>query len=449
MSEFVYDKLVKDVINAGLCAHCGTCVGLSKGKLYFESSAYGPLPSCKSKPLDLDHVILDACPAYKLNHPALQKYVFNRLPDNWLIGHVKKCGVGYSGDEYIRRIGSSGGVITQVLIHLIETKTVEGVITLKLGNSKPYQAEPVIATTKEEIIECAQSIYAPIPVNTILDKSQFFKGSLAYVGLPEQVASIRKLQQSKHPSVSNIKYILGPYVGITMYQDAIASYLRSNGYKGLEDIEELKYRDGEWPGYLRITTKDDKTLKAEKFYYNYLLPFFITRSTLHSIDFSNEYTDISVGDAWNPVYENIGKGFAVVIARTEKGISLLEELAEERKLIFEPKTVNEVMNMHGHMFDFKKRGSFIRMQFRKFFGKRVPEYGLKPLNLKPGRYLVEFFISGIFLICRTRIAKKIIEWIPISILGKFFNFTRKKWKSLSKPTKRKGLADQQYETLFD
>ena len=53
---------------------------------------------------------------------------------------------------------------------------------------------------------------------------------------------------------------------------------------------------------------DGKILKAEKFYYNYLIPFYITKGSLLSIDFCNELTDISVGDAWHPKYEKQGKG---------------------------------------------------------------------------------------------------------------------------------------------
>ncbi|MCZ7666239.1 MAG: Coenzyme F420 hydrogenase/dehydrogenase, beta subunit C-terminal domain [Chloroflexi bacterium] len=37
------------------------------------------------------------------------------------------------------------------------------------------------------------------------------------------------------------------------------------------------------------------------------------------MDFTNELSDISVGDAWHPRYEAQGAGFSVVAARTEKG----------------------------------------------------------------------------------------------------------------------------------
>ncbi|MBN1599495.1 MAG: Coenzyme F420 hydrogenase/dehydrogenase, beta subunit C-terminal domain [Bacteroidales bacterium] len=438
-----FETLRKKVIKPGLCTHCGTCVGLSNGVLHFNETSKGPLPdgdlSC-----DIPDEAFDACPGKGLHYGNLNKIIFNTLPDNWLIGNYKNLYVGYSGNDDIRLKGASGGVITQILIYLMKTKQIDGAVVLKHGIPKPWLAEPIIATSEKEIIEASQSVYAPIPVNTILEEVKSFTGKVAFVGLPDQVASIRYLQSVQHPSVKNIEYVLGPYVGINMYAGSVLRFARSNGIKNPDSIKEVKYRDGEWPGYLRITTHDNKTVKAEKFYYNYLLPFYITRSTLYSIDFTNDLTDISVGDAWNPVYEKEGKGFAVVIARNEKAAKLLQQMKKEKALILEEKLLNDILNMHGHMLDFKKRGAFVRMSFRKALGRRIPDYGIWPKKLGLSRYLVEVVIFGVIVLCSNRFARFMLGIIPISVIGRFFNFSRKSWKNMSKPTKRKGLSNQEY-----
>ena len=59
------------------------------------------------------------------------------------------------------------------------------------GHPRPWLAETVIAQTPEEIIAAAQSVYVPVPVNTILPQMAHFDGRLAYVGLPDQVAALR------------------------------------------------------------------------------------------------------------------------------------------------------------------------------------------------------------------------------------------------------------------
>ena len=176
-----------------------------------------------------------------------------------------------------------------------------------------------------------------------------------------------------------------------------------------------------------------------------MLPFYATKSVLYAVDFTNELTDISVGDAWNPKYEKLGQGFSVVISRSKKGEALLNEMSEKKFIDIEAIDIDEATAMHGHMLDFKKRGSFIRLNWRKALGKKVPEYGYYPKHIPLSRKFVEVIISSIFFIGSTGPARKIVEFIPISILGPFFNILRQSWKAISKPSKRKGLRDLEFE----
>ncbi len=168
---------------------------------------------------------------------------------------------------------------------------------------------------------------------------------------------------------------------------------------------------------------------------------------LYAVDFTNELTDISAGDAWSPKYEKLGQGFSVVISRSKKGENLLNEMKEKKIIKLEKISIEEATAMHGHMLDFKKRGSFIRLGWRKVFGKKVPEYGYSPKHIPLSRKLVEIIISSIFLIGSTGFARKIVELIPICVLGPLFNSLRKSWKRISKPAKRKGLRDLEFESM--
>jgi coenzyme F420 hydrogenase subunit beta len=371
------------------------------------------------------------------------------LPENWLIGNYRDVYVGYSTVPEIRRHSASGGVITQTLVYLLENGLIDGVVVVRQGHPKPWQAEPTIAQTPEDIVAASQSVYVPVPVNAILPQMEVFKGKLAYVGLPDHVAALRRLQQHEQPAALKVKYVLGPYVGTIMYFAAIESYLRSNGVHDVAEITELRYREGEWPGYLHIKLRSGRVLRAGKFYYNYLIPFYITRSTLFSVDFTNELTDISVGDAWSPAYEEQGQGFSVVVARSQKGAALLQTMQQQGALNLESISVEQALSMHGHMLDFKKRGAFIRMNWRNALGQPVPNYGYRPAEIPLSRYLVEVVISAIFLIAGTPLARRLVEFVPLSILGPFFNTLRKTWKSASKPVKRKGLGYMTFEIKPD
>ena len=438
-----WQRLQNEVIRPGLCTHCGTCAGLSDGALHMAETTRGPLPTGSAP--TLPEMAYEACPGKGLHQPTLNEFVFGALPENWLIGHWQRVSIGYAQDDEVRRRGASAGVITQTLLYLLRSGLIEGAVVVRQGQPKPWEATPIIACTPEDILAASQSVYRPVPVNTLLGEMAEFDGRLAYVGLPDQVAALRRLQQLEHPGALKVDYVLGPYTGTNMYFGAIASYLRSNGVSSVEEITELHWREGEWPGYLQIKTRDGRVLRAEKFYYNYLIPFYITRATLLSTDFTNELTDISVGDAWSPRYEEQRQGFSVVVARSERGAGLLKQMEADDALHLDDVPLAEALNMHGHMLDFKKRGAFIRMGWRRTLGQPVPDPGYRPTDLTLKRRLVELVITALFLGAGTPLARRLVEFIPIRVLGPMFNTLRKRWKEASKPVKRQGLQDATFE----
>jgi len=434
-----FKTLKNEIIDTGLCTHCGTCIGLSNKQLIMKQTNNGPIPISVSEEINLDQLAYDACPGKGFNYPSLVSNIFGSQVDDWRIGFYRDLFVGYSLNNSIRRNGASGGIITSLLIYLLKNKLIDGAVTVRQGSPKPWLAKPIIATTEDEIIQCAQSVYSPVSVNTIIEDIISFNGKLAFVGLPDQISSVRFLQSKNVAWSKKIKYFFGPYVGTNLYSGAIESFLKSNGYHNLNEIKEMKYRDGEWPGYLKIIMNNGSILKSKKFYYNYLIPFYITKSSLLSVDFCNELTDISVGDAWHPKYENLGEGYSVIIARSQQGLELLKEMREKEIIRLDKINFQDTINMHGHMIDFKKQGSFIRFKFRKIFGKKVPKFGYVPERITIIRTFVELFISTLFFICSLKVTRYLIVFIPVKIIGPFFNYLRIKWKSISKNTKRKGL----------
>ncbi len=440
-------QLQEEIIAKGACTQCGSCVGLNPENMTQVQTWRGPYPKViKEGVVQGGRGI---CPAYGVRYRELNELVFGKSPDSWLLGNYRWGGVVYAANEEVRRGGASGGVISRVLIWLLEKKLVDGVVVASQSKSKPWQAVPLIVETRKQVLAAAGSIYVPVMTNSILSEVKRFKGRLAYVGLPDQVASLRKMQQLKNKAAMKIKFVIGPYVGTAMYPEALASYMRSNGYSGLNEIKELRFRAGEWPGYLEIVTTTGKKLRASKFYYNYLIPFYITRNSLTSVDFTNELTDISVGDAWHPKYESLGKGFSVVLARSSRGLKIIKEMMKEGVVKGEEKREQELVNMHGHMLDFKKRGAFIRLAWMRRMGKSVPKYDYEPKEMPAVRYVVELVISGLFFVGRWRWVRNTVEKIPIEIMGRLFGGLRERWKQISRSSKRKGLMQVKFRSIRD
>ena len=224
------------------------------------------------------------------------------------LGTYQRILVAHSTDECVRRSAASGGVLTALINHLLESQQIAGAVVLAMDPICPWRSIPIIARTPAQVLAAAQSKYVISPVNTILDRLTEESGPLAFVGLPHQVFAIRRLQLLKHRSVSSLQYLFGPFFGNEMYGSAVDSFLRKFSARKA-DVTRLSYRDGEWPGAMTAWLSDGRVLQMPKFHANYLIPFHITDHSLLSHDLTNELTDVSGGDAWAPVYEHAGRAF--------------------------------------------------------------------------------------------------------------------------------------------
>ncbi len=438
----IAETLRRDVVEAGTCMGCGACVALdSSGLAQMVQTGDGPVPEFPAG-ASLPQSVLGACPGLGVRYPKLYEDHYGALPENWLLGPVIKARTGYASDPSVRGRGASGGVLTQVLIHLLESGRVDAVVAVQQGVPTPREARAVLAHSRQEILACAQSVYIPVSVLDII--SSFEPGKrYAMTCLPDQAAALRRLQCDGHPAAQQVAYVVGPYVGTQLMPAAIDCFLRSHGIAAGDDITRLEWRAGDWPGYLEIETASGRILRSKKVYYNFLIPFFATRGCRQTMDFANEFSDLAVGDAWSPAFEAEGGGHSVLLTRSESMEEIIKSMCESGMLTADEIDPMKASDMHGHMLDFKKRGSYIRNQWRRRWGKSAPDFGLRPASITASRRLTEFVISAMFAVAGTRFSRACVALIPERILGPLFNTLRLSWKRASRPTKRKGLSGLQ------
>jgi coenzyme F420 hydrogenase subunit beta len=432
---------IQHVVKSGLCNRCGTCVGLSGGSITFSerTGKYIPGHGTDLSP-EIEAELLKYCSGKGFDFPYYAKKIFgDDVNHNVFTGPYRNIYIGNSTDETIRRQGASGGIISAILIWLLEKGKIDGAVVLGMSESEPWLTKPFIATTKEKILEAAQSKYILSSVNEILPDIEKFDGKLAYVGLPGQVQSIRLLQEEHHPSVRNIEYILGPFYGNTLHFSSIKSFLRSYGVKDYQEIEKLYFRYGEWPGNMRVELKSGRTIELPKFHANYLIPFHIVKNSLLCTDLSNEFTDISGGDAWAPVYEERGKGFSMVLSRSSRGQEIIDDMMKDGSLELDPIDETKAIGMHSHGYDLKKRGTFIRMKYRRWLGKRNPNYAYTMKGFSISRHMMEVVIDSMFILLGSRPARYLVELFPPRTVGRIFERSRTIWKRSTKKIKRAQL----------
>jgi coenzyme F420 hydrogenase subunit beta len=434
--------LQRTVIDAGLCTRCGTCVGVCpEKKLNFVDPLGECLPATNSALdcTDCPGWCLEACPGESVDYVALNRQVFGRLPDNFLLGHALDWQVAWATDPEVRAAGASGGVLTAMARHLLESNTVQGIVCLIDDPAQPLMPRPVIARDMETLRLAQQSKYSIAPVNTILRELESFDGEVAFVGLPDQVASLRKLQRLGHPAMKKIKIIFGSYCGAVQHFTAVTAFLRKNGVRDLSLVRRVEYRAGAWPGKLRITLADGRKFELEKFYANYMTLFYSVERSLLDVDLSNELADLSFGDAWAPRYEERREGFSLIAVRTERGRELFEQCKTAGVIQTQYSSLDDSLSMHSHGLFNKKYAVWSRIDLRRWMGGKIPDYGYVGIRTFKQK-CVGLVIALVFAFGRTSLARAIVQLMPMEITGRAFSSVRKHWRNATRPGRSKTVA---------
>ncbi len=433
-------KIFKEVILPGNCFHCGLCEGLTNNLFKMKESKNGPIPNLIRKPLHKDlkdlKKIFIACPGRGVPYNFLLSKGKAKNKNN-IIGNYNSIFTASSNSKIIRQNGSSGGIVRTLLLEMIKKNVIDYVCVLNEKKNKILKFDTMITKSEFEIKKLSQSIYVTTPVLHKIKKLKKNK-KYCFVGLPEHIAALRILKLKFPNEFSHIKFLIGIYAGTNMYPGAINSFLSANNIKNLNEVKKIDWRYGEWPGKLRIVTKDNKELTLKKFYYNYLIPFFISKNCLITPDLTSELSDISIGDAWSPKLEKKGFGYSVIISRSKYFDKLLGQLETNKKISLKKIRLIDCINMHAHMIEFKKIGSYLRLKFLKKMGP-VPSYDLKPQNVSLRRQVIEKCIGSIISICSIKVINKIFLKLNPRFLGFVFEILRNVWKKISKSTKRSGL----------
>lgn len=435
-------EAIRRVIAGGLCTRCGACVGLSGGRIAFRDREGAHLPEIlEPVPEEVAERASSACSGAEVPIGDLSAFAFGEdAARHPYLGAFRRLAVGCATDPHVRLGGSSGGILTAVLLHLLERGEIAGAVVTAMDPERPWLPRTSIATSAAEIRAAAQSKYVITAANEILPEIERFPGPLAYVGLPCQVHAIRKLARAGDPSVRPVRFVFGPFCGNTLHASSVETFLRSHGARDLREVARLEFRAGEWPGSLRIALRSGRVLELPKFHANYLIPFHIVKRCLLCVDLANELADLSGGDAWAPVYEERGKGFSLVVARSREAEALLARMEAAGLVELAAISPEEAARMHSHGYDLKKRGAPIRIAFRRILRRPVPDYGTSFGRFPILRYALEVAISALFALFGTRPARWLLERTSPRLLGALFVRFRTLWKRATRGVKTKGLA---------
>ena len=349
--------LQEEVIRKGLCAQCGGCVSFcSAGGLNALELDEDGLPRFAGKERCLRcGICYMICPLTEELDASVRQQCGWSAP----IGIYQDITSARTTDEAIRRAATDGGVVTSLLLCLLEQHRIDSAIVSR--RTAAFDRQPLVATTREEIISAAGSQFSGAPhleqlgeqyttYSPTISAVKSLQGKrlnrVALVGTPCQVNTMRRMQCLSIIPAEVVTHTIGLFCMENFSFDALSSAkLEKELGIVLDDIVKLNIKED-----VIVTLRNGATVH---------MPFeqldeVARPACLACTEFANDYADISVGGLGSP------DGYTTTLIRTEKGRRLYVEAlrrgySEERMPSGAPGTREEKAHMLARVTAFAQR----------------------------------------------------------------------------------------------
>ncbi len=338
--------LLSKVLTGELCAGCGLCAGMAPDALAMAIDAHGFARPVQSRPLSeaQERAIAAACPALTVfpwpETEATHPY--------W--GPYRDVLTGFAADDSLRQAASSGGAISALAIHALDSGVVDAVVQTGTDPADPTGTSTVISHTRDDVSRCVGSRYGPSSplagIGSLLEDTRRF----AFIGKPCDVSALRSLGRSDARVAERFPVMLSFFCAGVPSLKGTDQILGDLGVDRA-DLSAFQYRGDGWPGYATATRHDGSVEKMsyEASWGSRLSKVVQFRCKICP-DAVGGAADIACADAWYgddggyPLFEE-ADGRSLVISRTDAGAALLTSAQGKGAIICEPVPLSDIDRM--------------------------------------------------------------------------------------------------------
>ncbi len=298
--------------------------------------------------------------------------------DSTLWGPYVSMSTGHATDPSVRFAGSSGGALSMMLIHLIETGVVDAVVQTTASPELPIGNATVITAEAEAITAAAGSRYAPsAPLEDL--PAQLASGKrFAFVGKPCDAVALRALTRRDPKVAQTFPVILSFFCAGIPSHTGGEEVLTTLGTT-LGDTAAFRFRGNGWPGQATATAQDGTERSMS---YHDSWGKILTRHIQHRCKICADGTgmaaDIVCADAWEsdeggyPVFDE-ADGVSLIVARTPLGQELIDAARSAGRIETEDFDITTLPAMQPGQ-RLRRRMLLARLAARRLMGFPIPRY---------------------------------------------------------------------------
>jgi len=338
---------VADVVKGRICCGCGACVAACPaGCIAMRYGRRYNWPEVDAERCTGCGRCVQVCPsAFLLN---------GTRPDfeDDLQEASYPCYLIHCPDDAVRVDAASGGGITGLILHMLETGQADGAVVARCVGADPLVAESFVARSREEVLDAQGSKYTPVSncaaLRGVLDRP----GRYVFVGTPCMVEGLTRLQGVS--SVLAERVVLK----IAMVCSGMPSRLSTRRYLERAGVDAdavggIRYRGGGWPGRFQAFDAASRVLVDRPYLgdaVNHVVGQDRYLRCWNCVDHWGYFADVVVSDPWTEaMVEHERKGWSAFMLRTDRGRQVVEQAVAAGALAAQPITMEDMLGYNRHL----------------------------------------------------------------------------------------------------
>ncbi|MEA3404963.1 MAG: coenzyme F420 hydrogenase/dehydrogenase beta subunit N-terminal domain-containing protein, partial [Pseudomonadota bacterium] len=210
------ESSIRQVVDNGFCVGCGAC-SVKDPRISVRETELGTYEANLSRFSEVVDTtgVNEVCP---FSSSRDETDIGNMLYDNALcfdstVGRYHAVYTGYVNHTDMRAKSSSGGLVTWLLIQLMEQGKIDAVVHASETNRDGELFEYHLSRTIDEVKVGAKSKYYPMTYSEVMNQVKEAKVKVAFVGVPCFVKSVRLLCDSDPELNESVQYCFSLFCG--------------------------------------------------------------------------------------------------------------------------------------------------------------------------------------------------------------------------------------------
>ena len=338
------EQNISVVAQARLCNTCGACFGVCPAKAvdYQETVGGYFLPVVDEDACIQCGLCFEVCPGVHFG-----KTLTSAMPKDPFVGKALESFVGKATDKKIYENSQSGGIVSALLVHALNTGRITGAVTVAMQPGSPPRPVARISKTVQEIRQAQKSKYCPVPVLGFLRELKDQEDPVAVVGTSCQIHGLKNVLDKKPKLQNKVAFTVGLVCERVLTYSAVDYFLSKAKIKSEQKNSNIHFKDkiasGWYPGDVHVFSVNGESVIIPSRTRMQIKDYFTPARCRLCFDKMNVFSDITVGDPHGLDGVDRKRGESMMVARTELGHEIICSAKEQGAINIRPTEYAQVL----------------------------------------------------------------------------------------------------------